>query len=471
MAFQSFAFILLFLPLVIIVYRTLASRFSTTAANAFLLLASAVFYIQSSLTNAILLAVSILFNAAIGKRIRSVPENSAWFWLVTGVSANIIFLCYFKYAAFLFTTAAPFFGLPANWMGKVVFPLGISFFTIQQIIYLVDVYERLCEPNSIFDHSLIVSYFPYVSAGPITRIRDMVKQFHAPLNPAGGGDVAQGLLRFALGLFKKAVLADTIAIVVNAGFDQPDSLSIVEAWLTCFLYAIQLFLDFSGYCDMAIGIARMLGHVLPENFNNPLTATSLTEFWQLWHMTLTNFIANYLYTPIVRSWGKVTRQKAMAATLLSMTIAGIWHGSGITFLIFGLIHGVGLATHQAWKGAKKKMPNLAGTFLTLLLVCFAFLFFRSPDMTSAAKMLAAISGGQGFGSFSILTPALKSNWRITALICAIGTLVAFMGPSSGQFAKTCHFTKPLAFAVAGALLVSLLFLNSIPEKGFIYVGF
>ena len=157
MAFQSFAFILLFLPLVIIVYRTLASRFSTTAANAFLLLASAAFYIQSSLTNAILLAVSILFNAVIGKRIRSVPENSAWFWLVTGVSANIIFLCYFKYAAFLFTTAAPFLGLPANWMGKVVFPLGISFFTIQQIIYLVDVYERLCEPNSIFDHSLIVS--------------------------------------------------------------------------------------------------------------------------------------------------------------------------------------------------------------------------------------------------------------------------------------------------------------------------
>jgi alginate O-acetyltransferase complex protein AlgI len=474
MGFPSFAFILIFLPVVVILYRILASRFSSAAANSFLLLASAVFYIQSSLTNSILLIVSILFNTFIGKRIRSAPENSTGFWLTTGITANVAFLCYFKYAAFLFATAAPFFGLSSTgW--KVVFPLGISFFTIQQIIYLMDVYERLCEPNSLFDHSLVVSYFPYVSAGPITRVRDMVKQLHAPPNQDGGNDLAVGLLRFSQGLFKKVVLADTVAIVVNAGFDQPGSMGMAEAWLTCFLYAIQMFLDFSGYSDMAIGIGRMLGHVLPENFNgNPLTATSLTDFWQRWHMTLTNFITNYLYTPILRSWGKVTRQKAMAATLLSMAIAGMWHGSGITFLIFGLLHGAGLATHLAWKGAKQKMPNLLGTFLTLLLICFAFLFFRSPDMTVAGKMLAAVSGGHGIltaSPFSVLGPALKSNWRITGIICVIAPLVAFIGPSTAQIAKTCLFTRPLAFGVASALLLSFLFLNSIPEKGFIYVGF
>ena len=164
MAFQSFAFILLFLPAVVVFYRILASRFSAKVANTFLLIASAVFYIQSSLTNSILLIASILFNTIIGKRIRSAPESSSGVWLALGITANVIFLCYFKYAAFVFAAAAPFFGLSAiGW--KVVFPLGISFFTIQQIIYLMDVYERLCEPNTVFYHSLVVSYFPYVSAG------------------------------------------------------------------------------------------------------------------------------------------------------------------------------------------------------------------------------------------------------------------------------------------------------------------
>jgi D-alanyl-lipoteichoic acid acyltransferase DltB (MBOAT superfamily) len=427
------------------------------SAQAFLLIASAIFYVQSGWIHAGVIAFSILANFFFAGTIAGTEKRG---WLAAGIGFNVVLLCFFKY------------GGAFGW--KTGFPLGVSFFTIQQVIYLVDVSEQLYKPAPLFHHALAVSYFPCVSAGPIVRIRDLTKQFQkAALPDDNGAGLSVGLLRLAVGLFKKVVLADSLALVVNAGFQNAASVSAGEAWLSSALYVLQLYLDFSGYCDMAVGIALMMGHTIPENFTRPLNATSITDFWQNWHITLTNFITAYLYTPMVRAWENVTIAKAMCSTLVAMTIAGVWHGSGWQFFIFGLLHGIALASHQLWKNRKFKMGNALGRILTLLFLVLAFLFFRSPDLTTAMELLRAGAGGHAATAWSleILLPALKSNWRITMVLCVVAPVVCFTGPTAAQYAKACKWNTPLAMGVAFLLLTSLLFMNSSPDKGFIYAGF
>jgi alginate O-acetyltransferase complex protein AlgJ len=224
---------------------------------------------------------------------------------------------------------------------------------------------------------------------------------------------------------------------------------------------------------MAIGVGRMLGHTLPENFDNPLRATSISDFWQRWHMTLTAFITSYLFTPIVRSWGRVTTRKAMAAMIIAMTIAGAWHGSGWVFLVFGLIHGVGLALRLAWKASKRKMPDGPGTALTFLFVTFAFIFFRSPDLKIAGNVLASLGGAHGMVSQASVSDnpvviALWSNWGIPAACCMLAWGLAFLGPTSTQVSWTSPLRPRLAIGTLPLVAISLLFINSAPSRGFIY---
>ena len=476
MAFHSFRFLLLFLPFVIVAYRALRKR-QPVPAHYFLLAAAIAFYVQSGLGNVAVICLSILANFFFARKIQQAGDHAdggGVNWLRAGLAFNVLLLCYFKYAAtFAASTGlGAALGLAPNW--RTGFPLGVSFFTIQQIMYLVDVYERLSKASPLPEHALAVAYFPCVSAGPIVRVRNLAKEFNKLTPPTDdGAGLATGLLRFAAGLFKKTVLADSLGLVVAAAFSNSAGLSMAEAWLGSGLYLLQLYLDFSGYSDMAVGIASMLGHTIPENFNNPLIATSITDFWQRWHMTLTNFITTYLYTPIVRSWEKLTLEKAMLSTIIAMVIAGVWHGSGWQFFLFGLIHGIALAAHQGWKGKKMKMSNTAGRVLTLLVVIFAFLFFRSPDLTTTAEMLKATVNLHAVpaASLEILAPAFKSNWRITLLLCLAAPFVCFAGPTAAQFAKNCSWTKALAIGVALLLLTSLLFMNSVPDKGFIYADF
>ncbi len=459
MPFHSFTFLLVFLPVVIAGHHFLNNRVSRGAAQSFLLTASVVFYVQPGLRNLPVIALSLGMNHIAGVVAASADEKRSRRGMMAGIVANILLLCWFKYSG---TSAA--------------LPLGVSFFTIQQVRYLVDVYERRTAPDSLFDHALTIIYFPYISAGPITRPRDIVREFHSAASEEGAENVARGLIRFTLGLAKKTLLADNLAIIVNAGYGATESLGFLEAWILCCCCTLQVYFDFGGYSDMAIGVARMLGHRLPENFNNPLRARSITEFWQRWHMTLTTFITTYLYTPILRAMGKVSRAKAMIATLAAMAIAGVWHGSGAVFLIFGLLHGAGLCVHLLWKGTRRSMPDWTGNVITLAFVTLAFIFFRASDIGSAANVIAALAGTRGWKNPAHLRAnavgvALRSNFHIPAAGLVAAIVLALAGPTSTMFGDGRRFSGKLALYVCALLLLSMLLMNSTPNQGFVYAAF
>jgi len=375
MLFQSFGFLLVFLPIVALGNAAFRRHAGPRAAQVWLLAASLFFYAFPRPGYLPLLVGSILFNWTMARWIAAQADSGrrkALLWV--GLAANVAFLASFKYVRFLF---GDWIALP-NWD----FPLGISFFTLTQIMYLVDCYQELSAPISFLDHASVVAFFPYVSSGPLVRARAIADQFRAPRPELA----ARGLYLFALGLVKKVALADSFATLANAGFGAVGQLSCFEAWLFSLAYTFQIYFDFSGYSDMAVGLAWMLGVDIPQNFNKPYVSRSISEFWQRWHISLSSFITNYLYTPILRSFRKATLRTSAFATILAMAIAGLWHGPGWTFIVFGLMHGIALAVNQAWKKSKRRLPPGMGWLFTFMLVNAAFVVFRSPTMSGALTM-------------------------------------------------------------------------------------
>ncbi len=394
MLFNSFPFIFLFLPIVTIGYALTRTYLGQRFAQALLLLSSFFFYGYARPSYLPLLAASILFNWFIASQMGSANERSTpaeasrrKMLLWVGLIANIALLCSFKYVNFFLQHLkflnAQRFSLP-NW----AFPLGISFFTLTQVMYLVDTYQGLNPPNSLFDHATLVSFFPYVSSGPLVRSRAIVPQFKNPTISSNRFDLAcRGIYLISLGLAKKVVLADSFARIADAGFTAPQNLSTVEAWVFSLSYTFQIYFDFSGYSDIAVGSAWMVGIDIPQNFNAPYISKSITEFWKRWHISLSNFITDYLYTPILRSMGKATITTSVIAVLIAMSIAGLWHGPAWTFVIFGALHGCALAANQIWRRRKKKMPAWLGWLMTFTFVNISFVFFRSPNVPAAIHML------------------------------------------------------------------------------------
>ena len=310
-------------------------------------------------------------------------------WLQLGLLANIGYLCAFKYVNFLLGTLPLAHG-HEHLIPDFEFPLGISFFTLAQLMYLVDCYEKLVKPNSLFDHATFVSFFPYVISGPLAKVKRMKKQFGNFGGEPGKRTnvIARGMFLFSLGLFKKTVCAQAFGQIADYGYNTARNRSMVEAAVFTATYSLQLYFDFSGYSDMAIGTAEMMGIQVPPNFDAPLRSMSIIEFWQRWHISLSGFITTYLYTPLLRAFGKASLAKAMLATLIAMTIAGLWHGPSWTFVVFGLLHGVALATNSFWrKQVPVKLPKALSWLLLMVFVDTAFIFFRSPNLHVAKGML------------------------------------------------------------------------------------
>jgi alginate O-acetyltransferase complex protein AlgI len=361
MGLKSFAFIVLSLPVVTAIYRGLVSGGRFPYAKAWLLAASLFFYARNGLRNVPYLLASLLFNYAVAHAIAAAQGPGRRRWLAAGIGANIAFLCSFKYFNFfLGALGSSHLSLPS-----LGFPLGVSFLTIQQIMYLVDCYEEMWKPNALLDHAVFATFFAYVTAGPISRARDIVPQLNSKQPRAAAADIARGITLFAIGLFKKVVFADAFAAIAGTGFSAPAALTLIESWTCAFAFTLQIYFDFSGYSDMAMAAALFLGIRLPRNFDNPLRSLSIREFWQRWHISLSNFITTYLYTPIVKSLGRVTIFSSMLATLLAMLIAGLWHGPAWTFVIFGAMHGAALAVNQYWKKKKRTMANPLAWALTM----------------------------------------------------------------------------------------------------------
>ena len=400
MLFNSFGFILIFLPVTVLAYFLLLRWRLTIAAKSWLLSASLFFYSWWNIKYLPLILGSVLFNYTIGGLLAEYEEighralsRKAIF--VFGVVANIILLGYFKYMDFFINNINHAFKLDIPFL-HIVLPLGISFFTITQIAYLVDAYEGLVEERNLLNYALFVTFFPHLLAGPILHHMDMMPQFERMRNKVvNWKNLYLGLALFFIGLFKKVVIADQFASWATPGFDHSTSLNFFAAWFTSLSYTFQLYFDFSGYSDMAVGIGWMFNIRLPINFNTPYKATGIIDFWKRWHITLTNFITTYLFTPILRSFGRITFAGSLVAIFISMLIAGFWHGAGWTFIIWGGMHGGALVVNHLWRKRKLALPPFLAWLITFNFINLSFVFFRAKSWDSAMKVLEGMAGLNG----------------------------------------------------------------------------
>jgi alginate O-acetyltransferase complex protein AlgI len=477
MAFNSFAFLLIFLPFVTIGFAALRRYAGQRVAQCFLLLSSLFFYAYAKPSYVLLLIGSIIFNWAVavwmGADNNSSPVKLATrkLKLQTGIIVNVLFLACFKYINFFLLHLPTFHGVRFT-LPDWSFPLGVSFFTLTQIMYLVDTYQGLNSPNSIFDHATLVSLFPYVSSGPLVQSRAIISQFRTFSTSEDRLEMAcRGLLIFVLGLAKKVILADSFAHIADAGFGSGRHFSMAEAWIFSLSYTFQIYFDFSGYSDMAVGAAWMLGITIPKNFNAPYISKSISEFWQRWHISLSNFITNYLFTPILRSMGKATLKTSVVAVMLAMAIAGLWHGPAWTFVIFGVLHGVALAGNQVWKKKKMKMPDWLGWLLTFAFVNVAFIFFRSPNIPLALHLVGALLPHPGMLDMSALKGVIPFTPVLIVRPIVIGIVLAFFFKTSQDIVKDFTLNYRSVFATATLLALCMFYMNSTVAKEFVYFAF
>jgi D-alanyl-lipoteichoic acid acyltransferase DltB (MBOAT superfamily) len=471
--FNSFVFFLAFLPIVVFLTVGVRMWLGATAAQFTVLVASLTFYGWYKPSNLWYLGVSIVLNFILAQTIARLKQPFRRRMLVTGLILNVGYLCVFKYVNFLLGNLS-FLGHGGFRLPEVNFPLGISFFTLSQIMYLVDCYEELIPPMSLFDHATFVALFSYVVSGPIAKAGRMKNQFSnlGGVPESRSALISRGLFLFTLGLFKKVVFADAFAAVSNLGFDKGIRVSAAEAWIFSTCYMFQLYFDFSGYSDMAVGTGIMLGLEIPRNFDAPLRAKSIIEFWQRWHITLTNFITTYLYTPILRSFPRLTLFTSSLATLVAMTIVGLWHGPSWTFVIYGVLHGLALSLNQYWR--KKKLPKLPGIIswlITLACVDIALIYFRSQTMHGATQMVLSLANfHHPFGTaFLFSSPGIYTGRLLIGL--TTGSVLAFFGKSSTQLASEFEPKYWNSFAIASMIVVCFLSLVFNTTQSFIYFKF
>ncbi len=396
MLFASHSF-LIFLLIVTIAYYCLVPAKHRVSS---LILASIIFYAWWSVHHLALLLGSILFNYLISLLIASNKHKTAW--LTAGILFNLLLLGIFKYTDFLIQSMDGLFSLDLQPIG-IILPLAISFFTFQQIAYLVDVSRGEVTSHSFRDYVLFVSFFPQLIAGPIVHHREMMPQFAKRLQPSETAlNVTVGLTLFAIGLFKKIVLADQFGLYADKLFDavghgyRP---SAAEAWSGSLAYSLQIYFDFSGYCDMAMGIARMFGIRLPINFFSPYKARSIIDFWRRWHITLSRFLRDYLYIPL--GGNRHGNARRFANLMITMLLGGLWHGAGWTFIVWGGLHGAYLIVNHGWNALTADgrslaslavVGRLAGPGLTFLAVIVAWVFFRAESFTDAWMVLTSMVG-------------------------------------------------------------------------------
>jgi len=435
MLFNSYEFIFVFLPISFFVYFYLNSKRVVTAAKVWLVFTSLFFYSWWNIWFLPLIITSVFFNFALAKLIGSEININKYFskkiMLLAGLIFNISLLGYFKYADFFISNTNILINTNIGIL-NLALPLAISFFTLQQIAFLVDTYEGLVKEKNFLDYSLFVTFFPQLISGPIVHHKEMMPQFNNIKNKViNYKNISMGIFIFSIGLFKKVVIADTFSIWANAGFDTENALNLLQAWSTSLSYTFQLYFDFSGYTDMAIGAALLLNIKLPINFNSPLKAKSLIDFWQRWHITLSRFITIYIYTPLIRSFNKFTFHKAMFATFITFVIAGLWHGASWMFVIFGLLHGLGLVINHYWKKSKFKLNNLIAWVITFNYINFSFIFFRAKELEDAIKILKGMVGMNGIEKFKFsLIGVDKYDTLLVCFIFFISIFIVFFTKNS-----------------------------------------
>lgn len=396
MLFNSPEFIYFFLPFSIAAWWALQKLEREHDAQLLVILCSVYFYAWWDTRYVLLLIGNALANFYLGQRISQTKSKAL---LSAGLLYNIGLLGYFKYANFFIENWNSATGHDAPSL-QLALPLGISFFTFQVIAYLVDCYKGYVEDFNLRRFAFSISFYPHLIAGPILHYSDVMPQlkeraeFNAKL-------FSQGMFLFAAGLFKKSVIADRIAERVDPLFATDALLQFFEAWIAAVGYGLQIYFDFSGYSDMAIGIGLMFGVLLPQNFNSPYQAVSIAEFWKRWHMTLSRFLRDYLYIPLGGNRNGFYR--GILAAAVTMTIGGLWHGAAWTFVLWGILHGIFIAVHRLWQASKRELPDSMAIALTFISVTVAWVVFRATSMEQALSIWKGMIGANGIAMPSMIS--------------------------------------------------------------------
>ncbi|KTC81418.1 MBOAT family O-acyltransferase [Legionella brunensis] len=425
MLFYSYSFIFIFFPLVFIIsYFVL--KINQPIYLFFLTLSSLIFYILWRFSDIYLLLFSIVVNYLLGKKLQ---KNKDKLWLSLGVSINLALLFWFKYAYFFNDLSLTIFGYGFN-IQKLALPLAISFYTFEQIAYLVDNYKKIIIKHTFFDYLFLISFFPRLIAGPIIQPRNMLSQIKNKINITVE-NLSVGLTIFVIGLFKKTIIADYFSGFVDQAFLAYKTASFhphfIQAWSSALAYAFQLYFDFSGYSEMAIGLGIIFGLKLPINFNSPYKSQSIVEFWRRWHISLSSFLKDYLYIPL--GGNKKGEMHKYLNLMIVMVIGGLWHGANVTFLVWGFIHGSLLVINHLWDYLVKKFQikirefPLYKHFCWLLTFCFiliAWIYFRSENLTVANKVVLAMLGDSGtFKLKGVFTFHFYFSAMATFLFCIL----------------------------------------------------
>ena len=456
MLFPTFTFILAFLPVTAIIYFLLAKR-NILLSRLWLLVMSFIFYSWFNWSYSLILGASILGNWLFALLLKKNPRRAVF---ILGVILNILLLGYFKYYDFFVENINAFFGTSLL-LKHILLPLGISFFTFQQISFLQLVYTgSLAKDYSFSSYALFVSFFPQLIAGPIVLPDEMMSQFDKPENSRPNGEnIARGLYTFALGLGKKILLADFFAEMADAGFAAANG-EFFSSWQSALAYSCQIYFDFSGYCDMAVGIGWIFNIKLPQNFNAPYLAANIRDFWRRWHITLGRFLTGSIYIPLGGS--RCSTARCCLNLLITFFISGLWHGASWLFVLWGMLHGFALVIHRLReKFIKVKMPLIPARLLTFFFTVIAWVAFRAADFAQAKSIWRGMFIPESWGKFAL-------SGRDAALFIAAAVIITCTKPVY-ELSEKFRPTWVNAVITTALLIVSMFFFVKVSP--FIYFNF
>ena len=477
MLFNSYVFMLAFLPLTLLIYFLLGRLPERIQLNKlFLVLASFVFYGYNNPSYVPIILASILVNYALSQMMLSSEKKLIRLPLMLlGLGLNLGVLFYFKYHDFFATNMNAFFGTNFA-LYRLALPLGISFFTFQQLSYVIDSYRRTVPRYNILDYALFVTFFPQLVAGPIVLHSEIVPQFADKKNRHFNFDnFAPGLYAFALGLFKKVIVADTFGIAVEAGFADALGLNTIEAWFVAIGYTLQLYFDFSGYCDVATGVGLMFNIKIPLNFNSPYKSMNIREFWQRWHITLSRFLTTYIYFPLGGS------RRGMVRTCVNLMVvflaSGLWHGAGWLFLLWGLMHGAASVLYRIFRKQYDALHPALQWLMTFVFVIVAWVFFRATSMADAlaiVKSMLMMEFGpirNSITSAFALPGGIRPGYNgIFMMVWYVLSLVSCLGMKN-VYERTMAFKPTIWNAMMTVILILYVTLSLSNVSVFLYFNF
>lgn len=470
MLFNSFEFIFVFLPVVLLAYFGLNRLNLHQWAKGVLVLASLYFYAFFNTSYLPIIVSSILVNYGVAVGMRKWDGITKKVLFGIGLLFNLGMLGYFKYTDFMIENVNALFNTSYT-LKNILLPLGISFFTFQQLAFVVDTYKNKGRLPKFLDYCNFVTFFPQLIAGPIVLPEEMLPQFEdkANRNPRAK-NLFDGFFIFSVGLAKKVIIADSIAVFANAGYnlDLPHY-TMAEAWLISLSYTFQLYFDFSGYCDMAIGIGKMFNINLPLNFNAPYRATNFQDFWRRWHMTLNRFLTQYVYIPLGGSRRKEVRVYFNIGIVF--LISGIWHGAGWTFVVWGICHGIGVMIHRIWKKKGYSMPSWLGMFITFFFINILWVLFRADNMHEAWVIISSMFDNHQFylsPAYTSHLPSILPN-SVNMMILFFAMLAGVIGPTAYQLCNDYGWYRAKQAVTIICFVGGVLFISRVVT--FLYFNF